>query len=56
MSKVLDITYYDEYPDNGTYFGTTECCHEFVGRSRNSCDEECPKCGKLLDWYGEDDD
>ena len=54
MSKVLGIIHNDKEFDNGEYIGYTECCGAVVRKSRCGCDEECPKCGELLDWWGEE--
>lgn len=44
----------DKCPPFLTWHGITECCEEIVSRHQYGCDEECPCCGKWLDWFSEE--
>lgn len=57
MAKVIDKykVELENYFDNDETVGECSNCGSTVHKSRQGCDEICPRCGEWLDWDVEED-
>jgi len=57
MTKVIDQykVQSENFFENDKISGECSKCGTTVYKSRQGCDEECPKCGAWLDWEVEED-